>query len=85
MSPLGLKGTTWSWEFFGTMTFLACVVYSGGPAGFPPSQLLEQILPGFRWLTPGSILLGVAETFVYGAYAGFVFTLIHNTVLRRSQ
>lgn len=55
------------------------------PRAFHASQFLEQVLPGFRWLTPGSVLLGVVETFGYGVYAGFVFTLIHNTVLRRCQ
>jgi hypothetical protein len=68
------------------VTFMACVVYGlVVPRAFHASPLLEQILPGFRWLTPGSVLLGVGETFVYGAYADLVFTLIHNTVLRRSQ
>jgi hypothetical protein len=41
--------------------------------------------PGFRWLAPGSVLLGIGETFVYGAYAGLVFSLIHNAVPRRSH
>ena len=77
---------TWSSGLFGAATFVACVVYGlVVPAAFHASQLLEQVLPGFRWLTLGSFLLGVAETLVYGAYAGFVFTLIHNAVLRRAQ
>lgn len=71
---------------FGAVTFLACVIYGLlVPREFHASQLLEQVLPGFRWLTLGSVLLGTGETFVYGAYAGLVFTLIHNTVLRLSQ
>ena len=86
MHPLSLRVMTWSWALFGAVTFVACVVYGLiVPAAFHASQLLEQILPGFRWLTLGSFLLGVGETFVYGAYAGFVFTVIHNTVLRRSR
>jgi len=40
-------------------------------------------LPGFRWLTFGSFVLGLVETFVIGGYAGFLFTLIHNAVARR--
>ena len=86
MHPLSLKVMTWSWAFFGAATFVVCVLYGlvVSPA-FHASQLLEQVLPGFRWLTLGSFLLGVGETFVYGAYAGAVFTVIHNTVLRQSQ
>jgi hypothetical protein len=86
MHPLGLKVMTWSWALFGGATFVACVVYGLiVPAAFHASQLHEQLLPGFRWLTPRSFLLGLVETSVYGAYAGAVFTLIHNAVLRRSQ
>jgi hypothetical protein len=86
MHPLSLKVMAWSWGLFGTVTFAACVVYGlVVPRAFHASQLLEQILPGFRWLTPGSVLLGIVETFVYGAYAGLVFSLIHNAVLRRSE
>jgi 2TM family of unknown function (DUF5676) len=86
MHPLSLKVMTWSWGLFGGATFVACVVYGLiVPAAFHASQLLEQLLPGFRWLTPGSFLLGLVETSAYGAYAGAVFTLIHNAVLRRSQ
>jgi hypothetical protein len=76
---------TWSGGLFGAVTFLACVVYGLlVPPAFHASQLLERILPGFHWLTVGSVLLGAGETFVYGAYAGFVFSLIHNTVLRHA-
>lgn len=74
------------WGLFGAATCVACVMYGWVvPRAFHASQFLEQVLPGFRWLTPGSVLLGVVETFGYGVYAGFVFTLIHNTVLRRCQ
>jgi uncharacterized protein DUF5676 len=84
MHPLSLRVMAWSWGLFGAVTFVACVVYGlVVPRAFHASQLLEQLLPGFRWLTPGSVLLGVGETFVYGAYAGLVFSLIHNAVLRR--
>jgi hypothetical protein len=86
MHPLELKVMTWSGGLFGAATFVACIVYGLiVPAAFHASPLLEQLLPGFRWLTPGSFLLGLAETLVYGAYAGAVFTLIHNAVLQRTR
>lgn len=86
MHPLSLKVMTWSTALFGAVTFAACVAYGLlVPAAFHAARVLEVLLPGFRWLSPGSFLLGLTETFVYGAYLGFVFTLIHNTVLRWSQ
>ena len=86
MHPLSLKVMTWSWGLFGAATFAACVL-SGlvVPRAFHAGQLLEQILPGFRWLTLGGFLLGLGGDLACGLYAGLVFTLIHNAVLRRVQ
>jgi hypothetical protein len=46
---------------------------------------LEKLLPGFQWLTVGSFVLGVVETFVYGAYVGLLLAVIHNWVARRLE
>jgi hypothetical protein len=47
-------------------------------------QLLEMALPGFHWLTAGSFVLGLVESFLYGLYAGLVFTPIYNGFVRRA-
>lgn len=47
------------------------------------TQFLEIALPGFRWLSVGSFLLGLVESFLYGAYAGLVFVPLYNFLLRR--
>ena len=66
MHPLSLKVMTWSWGLFGAVTFVACVVYGlVVPRAFTRASSRADP-PGFRWLTPGSVLLGVEETFVYG-------------------
>lgn len=36
-----------------------------------------QFFPGFAWTTPG-MLIGVAEGFLYGLFAGIVFAAIAN-------
>lgn len=38
----------------------------------------RALLPGFTWLTWGSFLLGLLETFLYGVYFGLVFVPIYN-------
>ena len=43
----------------------------------------ELVLPGFKWLTPLSFLLGLAESFLFGVYAGRVFVPLHNFFWRR--
>jgi len=83
---LGLtwKVTTLTVGIFAAVMFALCVTYGlVVPARFQASQLLEAVLPGFQWLSPGSFVLGLAETFLYGAFAGLVFTLIHNFVTAR--
>ncbi len=55
------------------------------PPALHASQFLEMILPGFHWLSFGSFLLGLVETFLYGAYLGLVFVPIHNFYLGRLE
>ena len=84
MQPLNWKVMTSSLGTFGTVMYVSCVVYGLlAPEGFHPTRLLETVLPGFRWLTVGSFFLGLAETFLYRAYVGLVFTPIYNYFSRR--
>ena len=46
------------------------------------SQLLEMALPGFHWLSAGSAVIGLVESFLYGVYGGLVFTPIYNFFVR---
>ena len=84
MHALDWKVLTWALGFFGAVSFILCVVYGLlVPRAFHMVQFLEIALPGFRWLSVGSFILGLVESFLYGAYAGLVFPPIYNFVLRR--
>lgn len=86
MGPLDWKPVTWALGLFAAVTFVVCVAYGLlVPKAFHMVQLLEITLPGFRWLSPGSFVLGLVESFLYGAYAGLVFVPIYNVVLRRTR
>jgi hypothetical protein len=37
-----------------------------------------QFLPGFSWLSPGTFLLGLVESFAYGWYVALVFVSLFN-------
>ncbi len=79
------KLLTWSLALFGAVTFLICVAYGLiVPASLHMPELLEQILPGFRWLTPTGLVIGLLESFLYGAYSGLLFSFIYNFLWRRS-
>ena len=79
MSVLNIRVVTWSVAVFTAMTYLVCIVYGLiVPTRMHMTQFLELTLPGFTWLTPSGFLIGLAESFLYGAYAGLAFTPIYN-------
>ena len=71
---------------FAAVTFTLSVLYGLiAPSALHGSRLLEMMLPGFQWLTFGSFVLGLVETFVFGAYFGFVFSIIYNFFSGRAE
>ena len=47
------------------------------------TAFLEQILPGFEWLTWRRFLAGLIQSFLYGAYAALVDVSIYNFTHRK--
>ena len=84
MHTLDWKPLTFSVGSFCAVMFLSCVVYGLiVPARLHMTVFLEATLPGFRWISPGAVVLGAVEAFLYGAYAGLVFVPIYNFFVRR--
>ena len=54
------------------------------PPEYHAAELLEKVLPGFRWLTFGGFLIGLAESFVYGGYTGLLVGWLYNAFQRRT-
>lgn len=83
---LDTKLVSWSLAIWTAITFIVCVVYGLiVPESLHMSAFLEQVLPGFRWLTPLGFLLGLVESFLYGVYAGLLFCPIYNLLRRRRE
>ena len=81
---LHTKRVTWALALWCAVTFVVCVIYGlVTPQSFHTTAFLEQVLPGFRWLTPLGFLIGLLESFVYGAYTGLTFCPIYNFLHRR--
>ena len=81
---LNIKVVTWSLAIWTAFTFVFCVVYGlVTPASMHMTALLEQVLPGFKWLTLSGFLIGLIESFLYGAYAGLVYVPIYNFMHRK--
>lgn len=81
---LNLKVWTWTSASWASATFTLCILYGlVAPPELHATRVLEATLPGFRWLSPGAFLLGLAESFLFGAYASAIFVALHNLFHRR--
>ena len=82
---LNIRVVSWSLGIFMAITFILCVLYGliVPQRLHGMSDFLEAVLPAFRWLTFGGFLLGIVESFLYGAYIGIVFVPIYNFLSKR--
>jgi hypothetical protein len=83
---LNWKVVTKSLSSFAAISFVLCVGYGlVAPPALHPAWLLEALLPGFKWLGVGSFVLGVIESALYGAWAGFLYSALYNYFARRAD
>jgi hypothetical protein len=82
---LSIKNITLSLALAAAITFVLCILYGlVAPPQYHAGELLEKVLPGFRWITPGGFLVGLVETFVYGGYIGLLVGSLYNALQRRA-
>ncbi len=81
---LNIKAVSWALATTTAISFVVCVTYGlATPETLHMHVFLEQVLPGFKWLTLQSFLIGLVESFLYGAYAGLVYVPVYNFFVRR--
>ena len=81
---LNIKVVSWALAAASSFSYLVCLSYGlATPQSLHMHAFLEQILPGFKWLTWQGFLIGLVESFLYGAYAGMVYVPIYNLLKRR--
>jgi hypothetical protein len=79
MRELNIRVMTWSLATSTLSSFIVCILYGLiVPESMHLVQFLEITLPGFKWLSIGSFFIGLIESFLYGVYAGLVYTPIYN-------
>ncbi|HVC63610.1 MAG TPA: DUF5676 family membrane protein [Acetobacteraceae bacterium] len=71
--PLGL-----SLGGFLVITYILCIGFDLIFPGQAMYQTWLRLLPGFTWLSWGSFLLGLVESFAYGWYVALVFAPLFN-------
>lgn len=81
---LNIKVISWSLATTALISFLVCLSYGlATPESLHMHAFLEQLLPGFKWLTLQGFFVGLVESFLYGAYAGLVYVPVYNFFARR--
>ena len=81
---LNIRVVTWAMGLFTAVSFILCVIWGlVTPESLHMHQFLELVLPAFTWLSVGGFVLGLIESFLWGAYVGLVFVPIYNLVYRR--
>ena len=81
---LNIKVVSWALATTVLISFLVCVSYGlATPESLHMHAFLEQVLPGFKWLTLQGFFIGLVESFLYGAYAGLIYVPVYNFFARR--
>ena len=80
-----LKTWFWTLSLVFTQTYILCVLWNIVEPKPVYIGMLEMFLPGFKWLTFGSFLIGMAESFLYGAYVAAAFVTLHNYFYKKNQ
>ncbi len=78
------KLVSWALGIFFAISFVLCVIYGLlVPQILHMHAFLELVLPAFKWLSWWSFLLGLIESFLWGAYIGLVFCPVYNWLYRK--
>lgn len=80
-----MKGLHWgrvglATGFFLSITYILCVGFDLLLPRMAMHVVWQGLLPGFIWLTAGSFILGLLESFFYGVFFAIVFVPIYNSL-----
>jgi hypothetical protein len=72
-------------SLFLAISFVVCVA---GDLVMPAHEMhtaWQRLLPGFEWLSWGSFLLGLVESYAYGWYFTLIWVPLYNVACARSR
>ena len=81
---MNIKVVSLSLGVSAAVSFVVCVIWGLiMPESLHMHGFLELVLPGFQWLSVGSFVVGIVESFLFGVYAGIVYVPIRNFFAKR--
>ncbi len=66
------------------VSYVLCLAWDLLFPGWAMYPAWERLLPGFSWSAPG-LLIGLAETLLYGYYVALVFVPVYNYLHRQEM
>jgi len=72
-------------SLFLAISFTLCVIFD---LIFPQHQMYpawQKLLPGFEWISLGSYVLGLVESYAYGWYVALIWVPLYNVIVSRSR
>lgn len=69
---LSLRAVGHATSLFLAITFVLCVGFDLLFPNHAMYQAWEKLLPGFTWISWGSFLIGLVESYGYGWYAALI-------------
>jgi hypothetical protein len=80
---LSLSGVGHATSVFLAISFAVCVVGDLVMPAYEMHSAWERLLPGFTWISWGSFLLGLAESYAYGWYIALIWVPLYNVIVGR--
>lgn len=82
---LSLSAVGHATSLFLAISFALCVGFDLALPKYAMYEAWTPLLPGFTWLSPGSFLLGLVESYAYGWYFALVWVPLYNVFLHRTD
>lgn len=83
---MNTKAVALSLGVFAAVSFVVCVLWGLLlPESLHMHGFLELVLPAFKWLSVGSFVVGLVESFLFGVYVGVVYVPISNYFTNRFE
>lgn len=82
---LSLAAVGHATSVFLAVTFTLCVLFDLMLPAHAMYRTWQALLPGFEWISWGSFLLGLVESYGYGWYFALIWVPVYNVALGRRE
>lgn len=67
------------------ITYIVCVAFDLIFPEHAMYRVWQDLLPGFEWISWGSFLIGLVETYAYGWYFALIWVPLYNVFVHKAE